>query len=67
MAIEILSIQPRVDVTPTGELLPVYHIRFRTEKGAIGVVTIPQERFDPDRAKELVRERASQLDALYEI
>jgi hypothetical protein len=67
MAIQILTIQPRMDVTPTGELIPIYHIRFRTERGAIGVVTIPQSDFDPDKVRELVRERAAQLDSIYEI
>jgi hypothetical protein len=67
MAIEVLSIQPRVDVTPTGDLVAVYHIRFRTEKGALGVVQVPQEGFDPEKVKEIIRERAAQLDALYEI
>jgi len=67
MAIEILSIQPRIEVTPAGDLMPVYQIRFKTEKGAFGVVNIPQEGFDTERAKEIIRERAAQLDALYEI
>jgi hypothetical protein len=67
MGIEVLSVQPRVDVTPAGDLIHVYHIRFRTEKGAIGTLMVPQEGFDPDRVRELIREKAAQLDSLFEV
>jgi hypothetical protein len=67
MAIEVLSVQPRVDVTPAGDLIHVYHIRFRTEKGAIGSLQVPQDGFDPERVRELIREKAAQLDSLFEV
>ena len=67
MAIEVLSVQPRVDVTPAGDLIHVYHIRFRTERGAIGSLQVPQEGFDPDLVRELIREKAAQLDSLFEV
>jgi len=67
MAYEIISIIPRVEVTPTGELVHIYQIDFLTERGAHGVVRVPQERFDADLVKELIAERAKQLDSLYEV
>lgn len=66
MAIEILSIDRRVDVSPTGDLVEVYQIRFRSNRGAYGVVRVPARDFDPARARELVASEAAKLDALYE-
>ena len=64
---QILSIQPRVDVAPTGDLIRVLHIRFRSDKGAIGSVMVPEADFDPEQVKQLIREKAAQLDSLYEL
>lgn len=66
MPIEIISIMRRVELSRSGDLVEVYQIRFRSEKGAYGTVTIPALDFDPEKARARVKEEAEKLDKLYE-
>lgn len=65
MAVEILRVTRRTDIDNMGNVVEVYHIEFRTEKGVLSWVRVPVQGFDPEQARNVVMQEAAKLDALW--
>lgn len=49
---------------PDGRPQPVVNVSFRTRSGAVGSVYIPQSAYSPEAVFELVKERATTMEAV---
>lgn len=67
MAVEILRVTRRTDIDAMGNVVEVYHIEFRTERGVLSWVRVPVQGFDPEQARSVVMQEAAKLDALFEV
>ena len=65
--VTITEVKEFTEITPAGSTKRFYRVWFVTERGSTGSVDIPEADWRPDRAKEIVRERAERLDMLYEL
>jgi hypothetical protein len=64
---EILGIQRRTDIDQLGNVVEVYQVTFRSDRGVIDWVRVPVGGFDIDQVRELVRQRSQEIDRLFEL
>lgn len=61
---EVLSQKPTTAELPTGNYGPVVQITFRTPRGFIGIVNVPQSTYSAESARAAVDGHAAELDAV---
>jgi hypothetical protein len=62
---EVLAQTPTVETTPDGQLARGVRINFRTGKGALGSVFVPDAMYSPENVLAYVREVANRLDQVH--
>ncbi len=60
----VLTQKATVAELPTGNYGPVVQITFRTPRGFIGVVNVPQSSYTAESARAAVDGHAAELDAI---
>lgn len=61
----VTSQQETVDLADNGSYLTGTRISFRTRSGALGSVFLPQAEYSPTRARQLLDQRAGDMEAVH--
>lgn len=62
---EVTSQTPTVETAPDGQLVRGVRITFRTGKGAMGSVFVPDAMYTPDNVIATIRDAANRLDQVH--
>jgi hypothetical protein len=62
---EVINQRQTTIIDSGGQLVPVMEVKFRTEKGVVGVVDVPIASYTVDHVRQMIEARSATIDAVH--
>jgi len=64
---EVVGISEAVELSPTGDIVEYYEVRFRTRSGIESSFRVPKSEFSVEKVRQMLKQLAEQLEQVRQL